>query len=259
VRADRDRGHRPFCVVANAGVVSTGVIDPLDAIADLCERERLWFHVDASLGGFGMLDPRRRARFAGLDRADSIVLDPHKWLSVPIDCAVILARDIDDLRRAFSLVPPYLRARPGDLPWFSEYVFDQTRPFRALKLWATMAGIGRAELARRVGRNIDHAERLAAQIRATPGLQLAADPELNIVTFRHEDGDDELNAAIPIALQRAGEVFLTGTRVDGREVMRACFMHHGTTDADVDRIVPVVLRAAGEVSLQLSCSAPPRW
>lgn len=195
VRDDRDVERRPFCVVASSGVVSTGVIDPLQPIADLCEQERLWFHIDGSLGGFGILDPRRRARFAGLERADSLTLDPHKWLSVPIDCAVVLTPNLDDFRDTFSLVPPYLRARPGDEPWFSEYVLDQTRPFRALKLWATIAGIGRAELTRRVRRNIDHADRLAEQIRATLELELAAEPELNIVAFRHRAGDEDLNSA----------------------------------------------------------------
>ncbi len=247
VRADREAGRRPFCVVASAGVVSTGVIDPLQAIADVCEQERLWFHVDGSLGGFGILDPNRRARFAGLERADSLVIDPHKWLSVPIDCAAVLTRDLNDLRGTFSLVPPYLRSRPGDDPWYSEYVLDQTRPFRALKLWATIAGVGRAELTRRITGNVKHADRLAEQIRATPELELAAEPELNIVAFRHREGGDELNGAIPTAVQQAGDVFLIGTRVNERETIRACFMHYGTTDADVDRIIPAVLQVAHDL------------
>lgn len=243
VRDDRAAGLQPFCVVANAGAVSTGAIDPLADIAQLCDDEGLWFHVDGSLGGFGMLDDRRRPLYDGLDRADSIVVDPHKWLSVPVDCAAVLTRDLDDLRNAFSLVPPYLRATTGELPWFSEYVFDQTRPFRALKLWATLAGVGRAELARRVSVGIDLAARLAGQVEASSDLEVVIPPVLNVVTFRHRGGDD-VNRSIPPVLDRLGTVFLRGTVVQGREVLRACFMHHGTTPDDVDQIVPAVLDAA---------------
>ncbi len=246
VRADRAVGLRPFCVVANAGAVATGVVDPLASMAILCEDERLWFHVDGSLGGFGALDPRRRRLFDGLERADSLVLDPHKWLSVPIDCAAVYVRDLADLRETFSLVPPYLRARPGDLPWFSEFVFDQTRPFRALKLWATIAGVGRTELQARISRNNDQAIRLADRIAASDELELVAAPELNVVAFRHVAGD-AMNGQIPLVVQREGDVFLMGTRLHGREVLRACFMGYATTEADVDRIVPAVLRAALEV------------
>jgi aromatic-L-amino-acid/L-tryptophan decarboxylase len=247
VREDRAGGLRPFCVVASAGVVSTGAVDPLADLGRLCHQEALWFHVDASLGGFGILDPRCRARFEGLELADSVVLDPHKWLSVPIDCAAVLTRDVDDLRATFSLVPPYLRAEADEPPWFSEYVHDQTRPFRALKLWATIAGLGRDGLARRIAGNVDHAARLAGQVDQDPDLELVAPPELNVVAFRHLAGDD-VNAGIPTIVNRAGEVYLRGTTSHGREVLRACFMHAGTTDVDVDRIVPEVRRAAAELT-----------
>lgn len=241
---DRAAGRRPFCVVATAGVVSTGVIDPLAAVAEICRREALWFHVDGSLGGFGILDESVRDRFAGMELADSLVLDPHKWMSVPIDCAVVLVRRLDDLRDTFSLVPPYLRARQDERPWYSEYVFDQTRPFRALKAWATLAATGVDELARRIGDNIGLAARLAGQVREEPQLELLAEPELNIVVFRWAGGDDEGNRLLPERIQLGGDVFLTGTRVGGREALRACIMHYGTTASDVDRIVPAVLAAA---------------
>jgi glutamate/tyrosine decarboxylase-like PLP-dependent enzyme len=247
IDADRQAGLLPCCVVATAGFVATGIVDPLRAIADVCERESVWFHIDGSLGGFAILDPRVAHLFDGLESADSLTLDPHKWLSVPIDCAIILTRDLDDLRSAFSFVPSYLRGRPGDDPWFSEYVFDQTRPFRALKLWATLAATGRDEIRARICRNRDQAARLAAQIRVTPQLALVADPELNIVAFRYVEGDDDLNRAIPAAMQREGEVFLIGTRIGEREALRACFMHFDTTAHDVDRIIPAVFRAADEL------------
>ena len=246
IRDDRATGLHPFCVVANAGTVSTGAVDPLAAIADVCEREQLWFHVDGSLGGFGILDERPRHLFHGLERADSLVLDPHKWLSVPVDCAAVLVRDLDDLRDTFSLVPPYLRRAAGEDPWYSEYVYDQTRPFRALKLWATLAGVGRDGIATRITRNIDQAVRLADQIERSDDLELVAEPTLNVVAFRHTGGDD-VNSAIPGVIQAAGAIYVRGTVVHGAEALRACFMHHATTADDVDHIVPAVLRAACEV------------
>lgn len=242
IRQDRAAGFLPFCVVANAGAVSTGAIDPIAAIAQLCDDEQLWLHLDGSLGGFGILDERRRHLYDGIERADSIVVDPHKWLGVPVDCAAVLTRNLDDFRDAFSLVPPYLRATSGEQPWFSEYIFDQTRPFRALKLWATIAGTGRVEITRRIRTTIDLAARLAEQIAASPDLDLVIPPVLNVVTFRHRAGDD-INRALPAALD-PDTIFLRGTVVQGREVLRACFMHHATTPDDVDRIVPAVIQAA---------------
>jgi len=247
VREDRAAGLLPFCVVANAGAVSTGAVDPIADIAQLCDDEGLWLHLDGSLGGFGVLDPRRAPLYQGMERADSIVVDPHKWLGVPVDCAAVLTLDLDDLRDAFSLVPPYLRASSGEDPWFSEYVFDQTRPFRALKLWATVAGTGRTEIARRITATIDLAARLADRIDAEPDLDVVVSPTLNVVTFRHRAGDD-INRALPSALDRLGDVFLRGTVVNGQEVLRACFMHPGTTPDDVDRIVPAVLAAAAQLT-----------
>ncbi|MDY7103618.1 MAG: pyridoxal-dependent decarboxylase [Actinomycetota bacterium] len=250
VADDRRAGRRPFGVVASAGVVSTGAIDPLAAIADVCAEHGLWFHVDGSLGGVGVLDERVAPRYAGMERADSLVLDPHKWLGVPVDCAAVLVRDLDELRSTFSLVPSYLRTSAGDDPWLSEYVFDQTRPFRALRLWATLAGAGRNGLAARVRRDNDHAARLAELVSDAADLELVAEPDLCVVVFRWRSGaravdhDDQVNVALPRAVQLEGDVFLTGARLDGREVVRACFMHPGTTDDDIDRIIPAVRRAA---------------
>ncbi|HEV8295888.1 MAG TPA: pyridoxal-dependent decarboxylase [Acidimicrobiales bacterium] len=240
---DRIAGLRPFCVVATAGTVNTGAVDELDAIADVCERERTWFHIDGSLGGFGMLDETRRHLFHGLERADSVSLDPHKWLSVPVDCAALLVKRLDDLRDAFSLVPPYLRSAPGEM-WFSEYVPDQTRPFRALRLWATIAGAGVEGLRMQVTRSNDHAERLAEQIARTPSLELCARPSLHVVAFRVRDRDDDAHREIAWRIRTTSDVFLTGTRIGDREALRACFMNTATRDDDVDRIVPAVLAAA---------------
>ncbi len=134
IRADRVAGNRPFCVAASAGTVNTGAIDPLNALADLCAAEDLWLHVDGAYGAIGILDPEKAPRYAGLDRVDSLAIDPHKWMSVPVECGCAPLRDAANLRETFSLVPPYLRTEEGKgfggLPWFSEYGYAQTRGFR---------------------------------------------------------------------------------------------------------------------------------
>ncbi len=247
IRDDRAAGLRPFCVVANAGAVSTDAVDPLAAIAELCEREQLWFHVDGSLGGFGVLDERRRPLFHGLERADSLVLDPHKWLSVPIECAIVLVRHLDGLRDTFSLVPPYLRSAAGELPWYSEYVYDQTRPFRALRLWATLAGVGRDGVVTRITWNIDHAVRLADQIESSDDLELLAEPTLNVAAFRHTGGDD-VNRAIPGLVQSAGDIYLRGTVVNGCERSASASCTTRPPPTMWDHIVPAVLRAAHQLA-----------
>ena len=152
VAADRAAGRRPFCVAATAGTVNTGAIDPLDEIADFCAAEDLWLHVDGAYGAVGVLDPELAPRFAGLARADSLAMDAHKWLSVPVECGCALVRDEKLLRDTFSVVPPYLRTEAGKgfggLPWFSEYGPQQTRGFRALKLWMVLQHAGRDGLRR---------------------------------------------------------------------------------------------------------------
>ena len=226
VAADRARGLRPFCVVANAGTVTTGAIDPLDRVADLCAEEGLWFHVDGALGGFGVLDADLRDRYVGIARADSLAIDPHKWLAVPYECGCVLVRDAAMLRDAFSLVPPYLRTEEGKgiggLPWFAEHGVQQTRGFRALKLWMCLLHLGRDGYARIVARHLALARHLAAAVDATGDLERLAPVETSIVCFRyvpaHLRGDavalDALNRAVVEAIQEEGEVFLTQAELD---------------------------------------------
>ena len=157
----------------NAGSVQTGAIDPSNELARPRALEsRLWLHVDGAYGAVAIVNPDSRALFAGLERADSIALDPHKWLSVPVECGCVLVRDGSLLRDAFSLVPPYIRTEAGkgigNLPWFSEYGFQQTRGFRALKLWVTLAYAGTAGVARQIARHIALARYLERSIEALP-------------------------------------------------------------------------------------------
>ena len=260
IKADRAEGRRPFCVVASAGTVNSGTIDPLDAIADLCAEEGLWFHVDGAYGAVGVLDPAVAPRYRGMGRADSLALDPHKWLCVPVECGCALLRDGALLRETFSLVPPYIRIQTGAEkeegkgagvpPWYSEYGFQQTRGFRALKLWMTLRHAGRAGLSRMIAGHNRLARHLAALVEGAPDLELVAAPELSIALFRYTPaslkGDvarlDSLNKAIMEEVQEGGAAFLTGTVLRGAFALRACIVGYATTEADVAALVDEVRR-----------------
>ncbi|MEU4587200.1 pyridoxal-dependent decarboxylase [Kitasatospora aureofaciens] len=251
VERDRAAGLLPFLVVASAGTVGTGAVDEFGPIADLCEEQGLWLHVDGAYGAFGRLDPAIAHRYAGLERADSLALDPHKWLGVPVDCGCALVRDTDELRATFSLVPSYLRDEAaGALGWFSEYGTEQTRPFRALKVWATIAHRGRTGLARDIAHCTALARRLGELVEADDELELLAEVQTSIVAFRHRttglDGTElnALNRDLPVAVQRRGRVFVTGARFGGQEMLRACLLNAATTEEDLHLLLAEVKAAA---------------
>jgi glutamate/tyrosine decarboxylase-like PLP-dependent enzyme len=251
IAADRAAGGTPALLVGSAGTVNTGAIDPLDALADVAAAESLWFHVDGAYGAFGVLDPAIAGRYRGMERADSLTLDPHKWLGVPVDAGCALVRRADDLREVFSTVPPYLRQDAGaEVGTFAEYGMEQTRPFRALKTWATIAARGRDGIVDQVVRANALASELAALIGREPCLELAAVPETSIVAFRAQppgcapDRLEAVNRALPEAVQLRGRAFVTGTVYEGRETMRACILHPGTTEADLATLVAEVVAAA---------------
>ncbi|OKI16453.1 pyridoxal-dependent decarboxylase [Streptomyces sp. CB03911] len=251
VARDRADGLLPFLVVASAGTVGTGAVDSFDPIADLCAEQELWLHVDGAYGAFGVLDPAIAHRYAGLERADSLALDPHKWLGVPVDCGCALVRDTDELRGTFSLVPSYLRDEAaGSLGWFSEYGMEQTRPFRSLKVWATIAHRGRQGISDDIARCTALARRLGELVEADPELELLAPVQTSIVAFRHRAaGLDEaavnaVNRELPVAVQLRGRVFVTGALLDGREMLRACLLNAATTEADLELLLAEVRAAA---------------
>src|SRR5215218_9752507 len=255
IAADRAAGGQPAVLVGSAGTVNTGAIDPLAALADVAAAEGLWFHVDGAYGAFGVLDPAIAARYRGMERADSLALDPHKWLGVPVDAGCALVRRGDDLRDAFSVIPAYLRQDTGELVGsFAEYGLEQTRPFRALKTWATIAALGRAGIAGQVARANALARELAARVEREPELELAVAPETSIVAFRARPAGcpparlEEINRALPEAVQARGRAFLTGTVFEGRETLRACILHPATGPEHLATLVAEVVAAARELA-----------
>ncbi len=252
VTRDARDGLRPFCVAASAGTVNTGAVDPLDEIADVAAEHDLWFHVDGAYGALGVLAPGAADRYTGMERADSLALDPHKWLGVPVDCGSLLWRDPALTRATFSLVPEYLRdGHDDDLGWFSEYGPEQTRPLRALRVWATMSHLGRSGIVDLVGTTVRLAHTLAAMIDAAADFELLAPVGASTVAFRHRpasfDGLDELNRGIPAVVQRRGRAFLTGTRLAGGEALRACLLNPATTEDDLAALLDEIRAAAAEL------------
>jgi aromatic-L-amino-acid/L-tryptophan decarboxylase len=254
IARDRAEGRTPMAVAVSAGTVNTGAVDPLAEVADLCAEEGVWMHVDGAYGAPAVLDPGERAALAPLARADSLALDPHKWLGAPVDAGAVLVRDAQLMRDAFSLVASYVRQDSDPdgvvwLPWFSEFGAEQTRPFRALKVWVALRRHGRAGYAAAIGRDLRLAARFAALVDAHPELELVA-RGLSIVCLRCVPRDvpldalDALNRRVLTDVQLGGEAFLSGTQLDGRTVLRACFLNPRTTADDVERIVALLTATA---------------
>jgi aromatic-L-amino-acid/L-tryptophan decarboxylase len=253
IMRDRAAGLRPVCVAGSAGTVNTGAIDPLDAIADLCEAEGLWFHVDGAYGGVGILSEKVKGLYQGIERADSIAVDPHKWLYVPIECGCALVRDAQAMRDTFSLVPSYLRD-DRVLPWFSEFGIQQTRGFRALKLWMVMQQVGLKGYQALITRDIELSHRLREKIEIHPDFELLAAGPLSIACFRyHPEGVEDiegLNRALLPILQEKGEAFLTGTELNGIFALRACIVNFRTAEHDLDRLLEAIVEAGIKVRKQ---------
>jgi glutamate/tyrosine decarboxylase-like PLP-dependent enzyme len=263
---DRARGIRPIAVVATAGTTNTGAIDDIEAIAVLCRQHNIWLHVDAAYGGPAILTseygPRLLRAFAG---ADSVALDPHKWMFVPVEAGFVIVRDAEAMRAAFSLVPPYIRSAGSPtgvygLPWFSEYGFQQTRGFRALKVWMTIKHEGLDGLRSTIEGNVALARYLADRIRTTPNLELVASG-LSVVCFRYvgadprvrpdDDAVGAMNRAILDRLQLSGDAFITSTELKGRFVLRACIVNYRSTQKDIDRLIDGVLEIGESVKCEV--------
>jgi aromatic-L-amino-acid/L-tryptophan decarboxylase len=255
ITADREAGVRPLLVAASAGTVNTGAVDPLEEVAEVTREHGLWFHIDGAYGALGILAEEANPDYAGLELADSLVLDPHKWLGVPVDSGCVLFRDPAGPRDTFSLVPPYLRDDDADeLGWFSEYGPEQTRPFRALRVWATIAHLGRDGIVQLVQHTTQLARSLAAMIEASDDFDLLAPAVTSVVAFRYRptaldaDRAEALNQAIAAAVQQRGRAFLTGTQLSGAAALRACILHPDTTEADLTLLLEEIRTAAREIT-----------
>jgi aromatic-L-amino-acid/L-tryptophan decarboxylase len=233
-------------VVATIGTTSTSSVDPVPAIADTCERAGAWLHVDAAYAGSAAVCPELRGHFAGWERADSVVINPHKWLLTPMDCSTFWTRRPDDLRAAFSLVPEYLRVSE-EVASLSEYSPVLGRRFRALKLWAVLRCYGREGLQERIREAIRLGELFESWVRAEPGWEVTAPRPFSLVCFRH-DGTDEENEALLARVNASGEAFLSHTRLDGRYSLRLAVGNARTTEADVRLAWDALRRAASPPS-----------
>ncbi|MEK6206926.1 MAG: pyridoxal-dependent decarboxylase [Chloroflexota bacterium] len=258
-RAKRE-GHVPIAVAATAGTVNTGAIDPLDALADVCARHDVWLHVDAAYGGPALLSTTYAEELHPLARAHSVALDPHKWLYVPVEAGLVLVSDAAAMRDTFSLVPPYLRTDGsatgvGGPPWFSEYGFQQTRGFHALKVWIALKFFGIEGYRTLIDHDIAMADRLAQRISGQSDLDLVAHG-LSIVCFRYAPAGlrsdpgrlDDLNKRIVEGIQLGGRAFLTSTMLEGRFVLRACVINLRTTEAEIDALVDLVRSTGAELA-----------
>jgi aromatic-L-amino-acid decarboxylase len=253
IATDRKAGRRPIAIVATIGTTSSTAIDPIADIADVAERERVWLHVDAAYAGPVALIPERRAVFAGWERADSIVVNPHKWLFTPLDASLLLTHRMSDLRAAFSLVPEYLRTLDRETPVrdFNEYTPQLGRRFRALKLWIQLRYFGLEGLRRPIERHIEMAQRFAGWVDAAPDWERLAPVPFSTVCFRWNPADgaseqalDARNAEIMDAVNRSGEIFLSHTRLGGPFTIRLSVGNLRTEPRHVERAWELLREAA---------------
>lgn len=241
IRADREAGLDPFCVVANAGTTNTSAVDPLPELADLCAAERMWLHADGAYGAASAITARGREGLRGLERVDSLSLDPHKWLFQPFECGCVLVRDGRWLRDTFAVHPEYLqdtRSEEEEVN-FGERGLQLTRQWRALKLWMSLQIFGREAFERAVERGFELAELAERTLRATSGWEIVTPARLGVVCFRRvwtgvtEEDEDARNLALVNEIFRDGFAFLSSTRLRGRTVLRMCTINPRTTDADI--------------------------
>ncbi|MBI5029969.1 MAG: aminotransferase class V-fold PLP-dependent enzyme [Chloroflexi bacterium] len=257
IAEDRAAGHLPFCIVGNAGTVNTGAIDDLNHLAEIASREKMWFHVDGAFGALAVLSPELKPKLAGLERADSLAFDLHKWMSMPMEVGCALVRDAAAHHDAFSLTPAYLshgtRGLAAGSHWFSDYGIQLSRGFRALKVWMSLKEHGVKKFGRVIQQNIDQAQYLAKLVNDAPELELLAPVPLNIVCFRFKANgmDDqalnELNAELLIRLHESGIAAPSYTELDGKYALRVANVNHRSRREDFDLLVETVRRLGNEL------------
>ncbi len=256
IAEDRAAGFKPACVIGNAGTVNTGAIDDLRTLAKLAHGEDLWFHVDGCIGALIAIAPRNAYRVAGIEWADSVALDPHKWLHAPFEVGCALVRDAVAHRKTFAVTPEYLESTPRGLAsgeWLHDYGLQTTRGFRALKVWMALKEHGVDKFGRLIDQNIAQAGYLAGLIEAEPLLQLVAPPTINIVCFRYQPGLagealKALNTEIMLRLQEQGIAALSDTTVHGEHCLRVAINNHRTRREDLDLLMRETVRLGREIT-----------
>ena len=254
IEADLREGLRPFCVVGSAGTVNTGVVDPLSEIAKVADEFELWFHVDGAYGAPGVLDERKNHLFAGLERADSVSLDPHKWLYVPVDAGCLLFRDAAAAKAAFSTEDAdYIKTHgyaDEEAFAFWDYGVELSRRFRALKVWLTLQYYGTRRLAEAISQDISLAAYLGQLVSEADDFELLAPVELSICCFRYvprtgmSDAElNELNEGVMGLVQKGGRAYVSNATVKGRFALRACITNFRTTKADIEETVEAIREA----------------
>jgi glutamate/tyrosine decarboxylase-like PLP-dependent enzyme len=246
IKRDREIGLKPFLVVGSAGTVDIGAIDDLAALSALCREEKLWFHVDGAYGALGALSPALAPRLGGIECADSVALDFHKWGQVPYDAGFLLVRDRERHLDAFAAPAVYLRRETRGLaagsPWPCDLGPDLSRGFRALKTWFTLKAFGTEKLGAMIERTCALARYLEAKVSAEPRLELIAPAQLNIVCFRYRATEaDRINSEIVADIQEAGIAAPSTTTLDGKLTIRAAIVNHRTDMCDIDALVSAVL------------------
>jgi glutamate/tyrosine decarboxylase-like PLP-dependent enzyme len=251
IEADRAAGHRPFCIIGTAGTVNTGATDDLRALAALAREQGLWFHVDGAFGALVRLSSALAPVVDGIEEADSIGFDLHKWMYQPFEAACVLVRDAEAHRAAFTISAPYLNAATrgpiaGGIP-FADLGVDLTRGFKALKIWMALKAHGVTTMARLIEQNVAHVQHLAARVTAEPDMELLAPVPLNVACFRYAPaGVDEarlnaLNEEILLRVQEGGIAIPSGTTLDGRYAIRVANVNHRSRLSDFDLLVNSVL------------------
>jgi len=246
IQEDRDAGRLPACVIATSGTVNTGAIDDLKAISQLCKEEGLWFHVDGCIGALMSIAPENRHLVDGIEDADSLALDPHKWLHVPFEAGCALIKDAALHRDAFAVHPEYLEEKPRGIAaamHLQDYNLQSSRGFKALKVWLTLKEHGVAKFGRLIDQNIAQAHYLTEMVKEDAELELAAPTTVNIVCFRYkpakltDDALEALNTEIMIRLQESGTAAVSDTTVKGRHCLRAALCNHRTRRSDLELLL----------------------
>jgi aromatic-L-amino-acid decarboxylase len=245
--ADVAAGRKPLFVSANGGATNSGAVDPLEDLVALCDERDVWLHVDAAYGGFAVLDERGRRQLVGMEGADSITLDPHKWLYQPYECGCLLVRRGHELRNAFTITPDYLKeasALDHEVN-FSDYGLQLSRMARAFKVWCSIQYFGLGAFRRAIARTFDLSERAEERIKGSDRLELAAQPCFGVVSFRRlfDEDEDLLNARLVTELEESGIGLVSSTRLKGRYTIRMCIMSHTSGPEDVDRVLDFIEQA----------------